>query len=143
MGIDHFKFFNDEYGHQQGDTCLKMVASRIKQSIHCPADMAARYGGEEFVIILQDTDIQGGIEVAKKIQKNIAQIKGLPINTFTQKQISLSIEIAFSLQTNNDNLVNLTDKAMYKAKSNGRDQICYYSDNLKTVSFVENNPLKK
>lgn len=140
--IDNFKSFNDEYGHQQGDTCLKAVASEIKPSIYRPADTAARYGGEEFVIILQNTDIKGGIEVSQNIQKNIAGIKELPINPITQRQISLSIGIACSHQTDNNNLVNLADKAIYKAKNNGRDQISYFSDDLQSVSFVVNKPVK-
>lgn len=94
------------------------------------------------MIILQDTDIQGGIKISQNIQKNIAGIKGLPVDPITQRQISLSIGIACSHQTDNNNLVNLTDKAMYKAKNNGRDQISYFSDDLQSVSFVVNNPVK-
>ena len=146
IDIDHFKSFNDEYGHQQGDSCLKSVASAIKESIYRPVDMAARYGGEEFVIILQDTDIRGAIKVSQNIQKNIAALKGLPINPTTKEHISLSIGIASYQQikqkkTGEKEFVSLADRAMYEAKNHGRNQICYFSDDLKTASYIVNKTL--
>ena len=146
IDIDHFKSFNDEYGHQQGDMCLKSVASSIKKSIYRPNDMAARYGGEEFVVILQDTDIHGAIKVSQNIQKNIASLKGLPINPTTKEHISLSIGIASYQQLKNrkpaeKEFVSLADKAMYEAKDHGRNQICYFSDDLKTASYIINKML--
>lgn len=146
IDIDHFKSFNDEYGHQQGDACLKSVASAINKSIYRPVDMAARYGGEEFVVILQDTNIQGAIKVSQNIQANITALKNLPLNPTTEKHISLSIGIASFQQIKNKNtgeadLVSLADKAMYEAKNNGRDQICYFSDDLKTISYIANSPI--
>jgi len=146
IDIDHFKSFNDEYGHQQGDACLKSVASGIKDSIYRPTDMAARYGGEEFVVILQDTDIQGAIKVAQNIQKNIAALKGLPNNPTTKKHISMSIGIASYSQIKNKktgekDFVSLADKAMYEAKNHGRNQICYFSVDLQTVSYIVNTPV--
>jgi len=147
IDIDHFKSFNDEYGHQQGDMCLKSVASGIKKSIYRPADMAARYGGEEFVVILQDTDIEGAIKVSQNIQNNIAALKGLPINPNTKDNISLSIGIASYQQIKNKktaekDIISLADKAMYEAKRHGRNQICYFNDDLKAASYIVNNSLK-
>ncbi|MFA9202275.1 MAG: diguanylate cyclase domain-containing protein, partial [Candidatus Nanopelagicaceae bacterium] len=75
--IDYFKAYNDTYGHQQGDRCLKQVAQILQQSTRRPADLVARYGGEEFAIILPNTDLQGALFIAKNIKQELAQ-KQLP-----------------------------------------------------------------
>jgi len=138
MDIDHFKAYNDEYGHQLGDECIKTTATMIKKAIYRPADMAARYGGEEFVVILQDTDLQGAIKVAQKIQHNMSEIQNLPVNPMTKKPISLSIGIACNYQVNEGNLIELADQAMYASKDNGRNQISYYADEATKITHILN-----
>lgn len=141
MDIDHFKSFNDSYGHQTGDECLKLVAKTIAQSILRPGDFTGRIGGEEFVAILQDTSIQGAVKVAQNIQESISALKGLPPNPSTRKNVSLSIGIVSNSQSNDRELIQLADRAMYAAKKNGRDQICYFSEDMESVSYVLSNAL--
>jgi len=139
MDIDHFKAFNDVYGHQVGDDCIKAIAENIQLSTHRPNDTAARYGGEEFVVILPDTDLKGGVQVAINIQQSTSEINDLPVNPVTQKHISLSIGIATNQsgnQIDSDKVIKLADKAMYSAKENGRNQICYYDQNSNVVSHI-------
>lgn len=146
MDIDHFKAFNDQHGHQVGDDCIKAVANCIQQSTYRPSDICARYGGEEFVIVLPDTDINGGTKVALNIQKNLSEINELPKNPATEKHISMSIGIAsnqIGKQTDKEKIIKLADKAMYLAKENGRDQICYFGDDLETLSYILKEPLTK
>lgn len=146
MDIDHFKAFNDELGHQVGDDCIKAIASCIEQSTFRPSDITARYGGEEFVVLLPDTDINGSVKVALNIQKNISELTDLPLNPFTKQQISMSIGIASNqtgTQINAEKIIELADKAMYSAKDNGRDQICYFGDDLDTVSYILKEPPTK
>jgi len=129
MDIDYFKSYNDQFGHQQGDDCIIAVATAIKNSILCPDDSAARFGGEEYVVILQDTDIDGALNVAKTIQQNVFNIKGIPNNPSSESAISLSIGIACNQQVEQCDafkLIGFADQAMYLAKEKDRDQICYY-----------------
>lgn len=145
MDIDHFKSFNDELGHQTGDDCIKSVASSIRSSTSRPNDLTARFGGEEFVIILPDTDMNGAVKVAQIIQKNISEINKLPQNPFTKKQISLSIGISSNMQLespSSEKIIKLADKAMYSAKENGRNQICYFGNDLDTASYILMEALK-
>ena len=69
--IDFFKSYNDNYGHQQGDKCLAIVAEAIRASLARPSDLACRYGGEEFVIILPNTGLQGATLIAEKIRQAV------------------------------------------------------------------------
>ncbi|WP_455235333.1 GGDEF domain-containing response regulator, partial [Thiogranum longum] len=69
--IDFFKRYNDHYGHQAGDDCLKKVAEALQTTVHRPADLVSRYGGEEFVLILPDTTSEGALAVANKILQNV------------------------------------------------------------------------
>lgn len=142
MDIDHFKGFNDSYGHQAGDEYLKQVAQAIKKAMLRPTDLAARYGGEEFVVILQDTDLQGAIKVAKNIQENIRLLSEIPINPLSQQPITLSIGISSNVeQTECKNLIRLADKAMYAAKDNGRNQICFFEADAQSISYITHQPL--
>ena len=71
MDIDHFKAFNDTYGHQAGDEVIRKVAQRIKSQVRRPSDLAARYGGEEFAVLLVDTDTRGARQIAEGIPKAV------------------------------------------------------------------------
>ena len=131
MDIDYFKSYNDTYGHQEGDICLKLVARSISKTLLRPTDMVARYGGEEFVVILPGTDVDGCIRVANQIAFNVSRIDGLRLNPNSGRAISLSMGIAISSENNVlslDAIVEQADKALYQAKSLGRNTICLYSD---------------
>lgn len=125
--IDYFKLFNDTYGHLLGDTCLVQVAQSIKSSLRHPADFVARYGGEEFALILPDTSLAGGQEVAHRIQAQVKQLKiehrGAPAGTY----LSVSIGVACMIPLSNfsaDILIAQSDQNLYTAKQRGRNQVC-------------------
>jgi diguanylate cyclase (GGDEF)-like protein/PAS domain S-box-containing protein len=126
LDVDYFKPYNDFYGHQRGDDCLKKVAQAIQQVISRPADLVARYGGEEFVITLPETDIEGAIVIAKAIHSAIA-VLGIPHQTSSVSDcITVSIGIATMIPTldaSPDHLIDQADQALYQAKHQGRD--CY------------------
>lgn len=123
--IDFFKFYNDTYGHQAGDECLKKVALAIQEMVHRSTDLCARYGGEEFVVILPCTDAEGAMIVAEKIRMNVKNLEISHENSKVDAHITLSLGVATMIPTNcnsAEELVALADKAMYKAKENGRNQ---------------------
>lgn len=124
--IDFFKAYNDTYGHQEGDRCLKRVAYILKEAVQRPADLVARYGGEEFAIILPHTDLQGALYIAEKIHQVIQRQNiphsGSPISAC----VTLSLGVAsLTPQPHQlpDFLVAQADKALYQAKVEGRDRI--------------------
>lgn len=136
LDIDHFKRYNDTYGHDVGDECLRSIASTLVRFIKRPGDLVARCGGEEFSIILPETDQSGAMVVAKKLQKEIAQLN-IP---FTESQVSDSLSASIGVATMTPeqvryftilpkrlaylkSFVNSAYKALYEAKNAGRNQI--------------------
>jgi diguanylate cyclase (GGDEF)-like protein len=126
LDIDHFKRFNDTFGHQAGDTVLSTVAHIIQDNIRA-IDVASRYGGEEIAIILPGTDIEGAKIIADRIRQSI---KG---NTFHFNQQSTNISVSIGLvcypvdSTVKSDLVRKADLALYWVKNHGRDGVCAYS----------------
>ncbi|MCP4979458.1 MAG: ammonium transporter [Gammaproteobacteria bacterium] len=126
IDIDFFKCYNDSYGHQGGDQCLKQVADAISQSILRPADMAARYGGEEFVLLLPNTEGEGACEVVDKLQARIS-VLGIPHRASPiDKIVSISIGVACStvhVSLSKEELLEMADQALYQAKQQGRNRV--------------------
>jgi diguanylate cyclase len=124
LDIDHFKAFNDNFGHQVGDQVLRLVARTLKDSIK-GKDFAARYGGEEFSIILPDTDLTGAVIVGNALRKAVAS-KDV-INRSTGKilgRITMSVGVAeYSHDKTPEDLIERADSALYIAKHNGRNQV--------------------
>lgn len=124
LDIDHFKSFNDNFGHQVGDQVLRLVARTLKDSIK-GKDFAARYGGEEFSIILPDTDLAGAVIVGNALRKAVAG-KDV-INRSTGKvlgRITMSVGVAeYSGEKVPEELIERADNALYTAKHNGRNQV--------------------
>lgn len=124
LDIDHFKSFNDNFGHQVGDQVLRLVARTLKDSIK-GKDFAARYGGEEFSIILPDTDLAGAVIVGNALRKNVAS-KDV-INRSTGKvlgRITMSVGVAeYMGEKTPEELIERADGALYTAKHNGRNQV--------------------
>lgn len=128
IDIDHFKIFNDSYGHERGDKVLQAVANTIQSSINRPLDLCCRWGGEEFVVVLPNTDERGAISLANTI---LAAVRALRFNFIPDinLQISVSIGVATMLVTESnktDDLIDMADKAMYMAKQKGRDGYVIY-----------------
>lgn len=123
MDLDNFKNFNDTYGHQMGDTVLKMAAQVLRQTIRLE-DTIGRYGGEEFAVILPSGhDLEEGVRAAERIRANIAnqEIPGLPPNV----RVTLSIGVAVypDHSSSERELIAAADAAMYQAKKNGRNRV--------------------
>lgn len=122
LDCDYFKNVNDQYGHQFGDDVLKHVCKICNQEIR-DIDFLGRFGGEEFVIILPDCDLNGGVEIAKRIQsslaKNIIAIENIKINM----TLSIGVCMLSDKHTNFEQLINDADQSMYLAKNNGRNRI--------------------
>jgi len=121
--IDHFKAVNDTYGHLAGDFVLKEAANVFKSTCR-EGDIAGRYGGEEFIILLPETDREGGVEFAERLRK---LIEGL---TLEYNNIKLNITISFGVaEFNNEispaGLIKRADEALYVAKETGRNKVCF------------------
>lgn len=129
MDIDFFKQYNDEFGHGCGDTCLKKVAQTLVESVHRPVDFVARYGGEEFIAVLPETDISGAMAIAEAMRNNVELLKiphaqSVPLDYVT---ISIGINSVFPSGSFSDtalvSLIAVADEMLYKAKSEGRNQV--------------------
>jgi diguanylate cyclase (GGDEF)-like protein len=125
LDVDRFKAFNDLYGHQAGDDCLRGVARAIERPLRRPADFAARYGGEEFVVVLPGTDEPGAIEVAERIRAEVAAA-GLEHRGNTGGIVTVSAGIWASVvapPANPHDALKSADASLYAAKSAGRNQV--------------------
>lgn len=122
IDIDYFKQYNDEYGHIQGDICLKSVAHGINNALQRPTDIVARYGGEEFVCVLPDTNKTGALHIAERICKAIYQL-GINHVKSVHQRITVSIGTACSDEVgkNAGALVALADTHLYQAKQAGKN----------------------
>lgn len=126
MDIDHFKLYNDCYGHLAGDDCIVQVASTILDSLSRPGDLVARYGGEEFIAMLPNTREDGAYHVAERIRHNIAALGIKHRESPTATHITLSIGGAVISHTAGTLLrdqIHAADKALYAAKEQGRNRV--------------------
>lgn len=133
--VDFFKLYNDTYGHQAGDECLKLVANAIRQTLKLPG-LVARYGGEEFAVILPEADPETALDMAEAIRHCVADLQVLHATSEVSEFVSLSLGVA-SVTRNEavseweatlERLVATADRALYQAKKQGRNctvlQIC-------------------
>ena len=119
--IDHFKHFNDEYGHQVGDLVLKEVASVLKSSVRS-LDIVARYGGEELIILLRGTSLKDGLTIAEKIRKNIENSAARQGDTMYKITISLGVA-SFTREDTVDSIIKRSDDGLYRSKEGGRNRV--------------------
>ena len=127
IDVDFFKRYNDTYGHQEGDDCLRSVARAIKSSMARPSDQMARYGGEEFVCLLPDTDLSGALLVAEKIRKSIEALQLPHAASETSRFVTVSVGVcsqAAPASSTAAALILQADAQLYAAKRSGRNRIC-------------------
>lgn len=130
VDIDHFKRFNDNYGHLVGDDCLKQVANDIQAAIHRPDDKVFRYGGEEFAILLPGTHGLGALQVAERIRLSIKDHRFITPIDEINITLSLGVNcITPQTPTEQNMLIRTADEALYKAKSNGRNCVVISDNN--------------
>lgn len=125
--IDHFKAYNDTYGHLQGDECLRSIAQAMKETVKRKEDLVARYGGEEFVIALPNTDLKGARAVAEELRVAVATLNLSHESSLTAPFVTISLGVAVNGRPQDFasalELIQAADQALYQAKSNGRNQV--------------------
>lgn len=125
--VDFFKQFNDGYGHQVGDECLKAVARTLKGTLRRPTDLVARYGGEEFAVVLPDTDITGALQVAESMRAAVENLRITHRFSRANGVVTISIGSAAVIPGRTDagsvKLLKAADDALYQAKQAGRNRI--------------------
>jgi diguanylate cyclase (GGDEF)-like protein len=126
LDVDFFKRFNDCYGHQCGDDCLRTVATSVRESLRRPADLVARYGGEEFVCLLPDTPFDSAMAIAAALERNVRSKHVAHVDSdFQIVTVSLGVtascgESALSVTE----LLERADQQLYQAKNTGRGRVC-------------------
>ncbi|MBL0466465.1 GGDEF domain-containing protein [Aeromonas veronii] len=125
IDVDYFKRFNDHYGHQVGDMCLKEVAQALNRAVRTPSDLVARYGGEEFVLLLPHTDRQAAASVAQRLQDGLASLQLEHLASDVAPWVTVSQGIASTVSGEGaSQLLERADQALYRAKESGRNQFC-------------------
>lgn len=124
LDVDHFKRFNDHYGHVSGDDCLRRIGIEINQIVRHPSDLAARYGGEEFAVLLPETDLTGAKALAERLRSHIEQIH-IP-HDLSSTHAYVTISLGVTTVTGQDvpmaeDVIRLADQALYQAKQMGRN----------------------
>jgi diguanylate cyclase (GGDEF)-like protein len=136
--IDHFKRFNDRYGHVAGDDCLRRIAQTIRDCAHRALDLPARYGGEEFAVILPATDLGGAALVAERIRSTVQDLAiehqdGGPSNTVS---MSLGVAVWFPKPSQSPHLLtSAADRALYRAKGGGKNQVVVQEQSADGLGF--------
>lgn len=124
--IDFFKKYNDHYGHQEGDDCLRQVAQALEKTTMRPADTAARYGGEEFAIILPNTNREGARHLGENVLQAIRELNIEHKKSDVNSVVTISLGAATlvpTAETAFNDLIKMADEALYQAKDQGRDRI--------------------
>jgi diguanylate cyclase (GGDEF)-like protein len=139
--IDHFKGYNDSYGHQAGDECLKAVAKVIADATANTSGMSARYGGEEFAIILPNVAEADAVRVAEAVRLTVRSL-GIPHSAASRGYVTISVGVSTRTEATLDQamLVGDADLALYEAKRLGRNR-SFAASALKHA-FVESGPLQ-
>lgn len=126
IDVDHFKAFNDRYGHQAGDNALRRVAQAVQAQICRPLDMLARYGGEEFAVILYDSDPRSTRDIAERIRVSVSAMNIEHRGAQAARVVTVSVGVAAIEPTSSRDprgAVQLADEALYTAKTLGRDRV--------------------
>ncbi len=134
IDVDHFKHFNDTYGHPAGDRCLQSIAQAVATMVHRPGDFVARYGGEELVVLLPNTDMHGARKCGEQLCKRVRSMDIAHPNSGGDSRVTVSIGASCGLQGYNAasaaELLNQADQALYRAKFEGRNRVCCFRDEV-------------
>ncbi len=128
MDIDHFKKYNDHYGHPQGDHCLKQVAQTMSNHLRRPGDVLARYGGEEFVALIPGMEASKAMQFAEFLRQEVEDLRLEHKKSDTSENVTISLGVVSLNDPNNyslENFIKTADKALYLAKSEGRNRFRY------------------
>jgi diguanylate cyclase (GGDEF)-like protein len=126
LDVDCFKSYNDTYGHQRGDSCLREVATTLCDAVQRPSDIVARYGGEEFVVILPDTDVGGAAHVAERLRARVAGRAMEHRASDVAGHVTISVGVAATIPRRDSlvaALISSADQALYEAKQAGRNRV--------------------
>lgn len=139
IDVDYFKKYNDHYGHQSGDQCLRRLAMALAATLKRPYDLLARYGGEEFACLLPDTDLAGAERVAQKMLAAVAELRIEHLASEVGPQVSLSLGVATvqaSARLTPQELLRCADEQLYLAKAGGRARVCarFYEEDAAEIS---------
>ncbi|GAD61651.1 diguanylate cyclase domain-containing protein [Aquipseudomonas alcaligenes] len=139
IDVDYFKKYNDHYGHQRGDQCLRRLAMALAATLNRPYDLLARYGGEEFACLLPDTDLAGAERVAQKMLAAVAELRIEHLASDVGPQVSLSLGVATvraSARLTPQELLRCADEQLYLAKAGGRARACarFYEEDAAQIS---------
>lgn len=124
--IDHFKSYNDQYGHPAGDRCLIAVAQAMRDALHRPGDLVARVGGEEFAFLLPDTQLSGAVAVAEQVRRSVLSLELRHEAGSAAGLVTVSLGLAVTDDpaiASRDDLLRAADRALFRAKRGGRNQV--------------------
>lgn len=127
VDVDYFKRYNDRYGHQAGDGCLKSVAQALFETVRRPYDLVARYGGEEFACVLPNTVLSGAVEIAERMQESVRALGIEHSASDVDRVVTISLGVATLTPTRDlefQALIEAADKQLYEAKTAGRARVC-------------------
>nr|WP_237881477.1 diguanylate cyclase [Pseudomonas sp. PGPR40] len=127
VDVDYFKRYNDRYGHQAGDGCLKSVARVLSEAVRRPYDLVARYGGEEFACVLPNTALSGAVDIAEKMQERVQALGIEHSASDVDRVMTISLGVATLTPTGElgfEALIEAADKQLYEAKNAGRARVC-------------------
>lgn len=125
LDVDHFKHFNDQYGHLAGDDCLRSLARVLLGEVRRSGELVARYGGEEFVVLIPDADVVAALDAAQRIQRAVWTL-ALPHTAVAADIVTFSLGVSCLTPTRQqppDDLIRLADAALYQAKVSGRNSL--------------------
>jgi diguanylate cyclase (GGDEF)-like protein/PAS domain S-box-containing protein len=124
IDVDHFKNFNDTFGHQDGDECLRKLSQLLKSTARRPADVTARYGGEELAVILPNTNAEGARHFAEQYRKAVQELKlPNPGSAYGAVTVSIGLDCETTSAWPESSALQHADEALYRAKANGRNRI--------------------
>ena len=143
IDVDFFKKYNDSYGHQAGDECLKKIACCLRDTLRRASDFVARYGGEEFAVVLPNTSLDGAEAIAEKFRNEIESLNLEYGKSPVSDRVTISLGVADMVPRHGnsaEDLIKIADKALYRAKEKGRN--CMVSQGESPILFSKKNKMK-